>query len=393
MRALGNTVHDPNFVGLVLGTRQNDRWLVVVTYIKEGYIKDDAAKDWNADDLLKNLKEGVDESNKDRAARGFPEMEVIGWIEPPNYDATAHRLVWSVLGKDKGAPDNASKDVNYNTYALGRDGYFSLNLLSDSARIATDKSAAHELLANLSYQSGKRYEDFSASTDRIAEYGLLALVGGVAAKKLGLLALALAFVLKFAKVIFVGAAVFGTGMVKFFRRKPRDDSAGGVSVKTLFLLLFSGLKWGKLATSGGSMLLSLAVYASIWGWRYAAGFIALLFAHEIGHYVAARQRGLDVGAPAFIPFVGAWIALKDKPVDVETEAYIAIAGPVVGTVAALAVYLWARSEDSGLLLAISYAGLFLNLFNLLPISPLDGGRVTAVLSPRIWLSACRSWSR
>jgi uncharacterized membrane-anchored protein len=227
MRALGNTVHETNFVGLVLGTRQNDNWLVVINYIKEGYIKDDAAKDWNADDLLKNLKEGVDESNKDRAARGFAEMEVIGWIEPPKYDAVAHRLVWSILGKDKGAADDSRKDVNYNTYALGREGYFSLNLLSDSGRIATDKGAAHELLANLSYQSGKRYEDFSASTDRIAEYGLLALVGGVAAKKLGLLALGLAFVLKFAKVILFGAAVLGAGVMKFFRRKPRDDSAGG----------------------------------------------------------------------------------------------------------------------------------------------------------------------
>jgi Zn-dependent protease len=105
----------------------------------------------------------------------------------------------------------------------------------------------------------------------------------------------------------------------------------------------------------------------------------------MGHYIAARQRGLNVGAPAFVPFVGAWIALEDLPVDVETEAYVAIAGPVVGTIAALAVYLWARSEGSCLLLAISYSGLFLNLFNLLPISPLDGGRVTAVLSPRIWL--------
>jgi uncharacterized membrane-anchored protein len=229
LRALGNTVHDPTFVGLVLGTRQNDRWLVVINYIKEGYIKDDAAKDWNADDLLKNLKEGVDESNKDRAARGFPELELIGWIEPPNYDAASHRLVWSVLGKDKGAPDNAHKDVNYNTYALGREGYFSLNLLSDSARIATDKAAAHELLANLSYQSGKRYEDFSASTDRIAEYGLLALVGGVAAKKLGLFAVLLAFALKFAKAIIFGLAVVGAGVMKFFRRKPRDDSADGAA--------------------------------------------------------------------------------------------------------------------------------------------------------------------
>jgi Zn-dependent protease len=155
-------------------------------------------------------------------------------------------------------------------------------------------------------------------------------------------------------------------------------------VKTLLFFLLSGLKWGKIATSGGSMLLSLAVYAAIWGWRYAAGFIALLFAHEMGHYIAARQRGLNVGAPAFIPFVGAWIALEEQPVDVETEAYVALAGPLVGTVAALAVYLWARSEASGLLLAVAYSGLFLNLFNLLPISPLDGGRITAVLSPRIW---------
>src|SRR5262249_52708757 len=81
----------------------------------------------------------------------------------------------------------------------------------------------------------------------------------------------------------------------------------------LLLLLLSGLKWGKLATTGGTMLLSLAVYATIWGWPYAAGFIALMFAHEMGHYVAARQCGINVGAPAFIPFVGAWINLKEQP--------------------------------------------------------------------------------
>jgi Zn-dependent protease len=153
----------------------------------------------------------------------------------------------------------------------------------------------------------------------------------------------------------------------------------------LLLLLLSGLKWGKLATTGGTMLLSLAVYATIWGWPYAAGFIALMLAHEMGHYVAARQCGLDVGAPAFIPFVGAWINLKEQPRDVRTEAYVAVAGPLVGTVSAVAVYLWGRWTDSALLLAIAYAGLFLNLFNLLPVSPLDGGRITAIISPRIWL--------
>ncbi|HKD31240.1 MAG TPA: site-2 protease family protein [Xanthobacteraceae bacterium] len=153
----------------------------------------------------------------------------------------------------------------------------------------------------------------------------------------------------------------------------------------LLLLLLAGLKWGKLATTGGTMLLSLAVYATIWGWPYAAGFIALMFAHEMGHYMAARQCGLNVGAPTFIPFVGAWINLKDQPHDVRTEAYVAVAGPLVGTIAAVAVYLWGRSTDSTLLLAIAYAGLFLNLFNLLPISPLDGGRITAIISPRVWL--------
>ena len=151
------------------------------------------------------------------------------------------------------------------------------------------------------------------------------------------------------------------------------------------LLLLSSLKWGKLATTGGTMLLSLAVYATIWGWSYAAGFIALIFAHEMGHFVAARRCGLNVGAPTFIPFVGAWIELKDQPVDVRTEAYVAIAGPLVGTVAAVAVYLSGRWTDSMVLVAIAYAGLFLNLLNLLPISPLDGGRITAIISPRIWL--------
>ena len=155
-------------------------------------------------------------------------------------------------------------------------------------------------------------------------------------------------------------------------------------MKLLFLLLAT-LKWGKIATTGGTMLLSLAIYAMIWGWPYAAGVVVLLFVHEMGHFIAARQCGLNVGAPTFIPFLGAWIELKDQPLDVRTEAYIAFAGPLVGTVGAVAFYLWGRWTDNALLLAIAYAGLFLNLFNLIPISPFDGGRITAILSPRVWL--------
>ena len=153
----------------------------------------------------------------------------------------------------------------------------------------------------------------------------------------------------------------------------------------LLLLLLSGAKFGKLLTTGGTMLISLVVYAFIFGWKYAAGFVVLLFVHEMGHYIAAKQRGLDVGAPTFIPFVGAWINLKDLPHDAETEAYVGLGGPLLGTVGAIAAYFAARETGAAWLLAVAYSGFFLNLFNLIPLSPFDGGRITAVLSPRIWL--------
>jgi len=159
-------------------------------------------------------------------------------------------------------------------------------------------------------------------------------------------------------------------------------------LKTLLALLFGGLKLaklGKLLTTGGSMAVSVAAYAGVFGWPYAVGFVALLLRHEMGHYLAARQRGLEVGAPTFIPFVGAWIELKDRPMNAETEAYVAIAGPLAGTAAALACYFLARSQHSMLLLALSYSGFFLNLFNLIPLPPLDGGRLSSVISTRLWL--------
>jgi Zn-dependent protease len=152
---------------------------------------------------------------------------------------------------------------------------------------------------------------------------------------------------------------------------------------TLFALLKGGAIL-KALIPAGTMLLSVAVYAWIYGWQYAVGFVGLILVHEMGHYLAARQRGLNVGLPTFIPFVGAWIDLKEQPRDVETEAYVALAGPLIGTVAAIACYLAADGDGPRWLMAVAYAGFFLNLFNLLPLAPLDGGRVTAVLSPRIW---------
>jgi len=132
------------------------------------------------------------------------------------------------------------------------------------------------------------------------------------------------------------------------------------------------------------MLLTIWVYAQIYGTSFAVGFVVLLAIHELGHYGAAKQRNLDVSLPAFIPFVGAWINLRQTPHDAETEAYVAFAGPFVGTLAAFACFWHASNNGDDFWMALAYSGFILNLFNLIPLSPLDGGRITQVLSPRIW---------
>lgn len=149
----------------------------------------------------------------------------------------------------------------------------------------------------------------------------------------------------------------------------------------LLLLLFKGASFGKIFLSAGTMVLSIATYAMFFGWPYAVGFVVLLFCHELGHFLAARQRSLNVGLPMFVPFVGAWIALKDEFPDAETEAWVGIAGPLAGS---LACYYMAEYFSSSLLMAVAWSGFMLNLFNLIPVPPLDGGRITAAISRKIW---------
>jgi Zn-dependent protease len=152
-------------------------------------------------------------------------------------------------------------------------------------------------------------------------------------------------------------------------------------MSSLLILLVNG----KALISIFSMLATIWVYAQFYGWPFSVGFVLMILVHEMGHYIAARQRGLDVGLPAFIPFVGAWINLRELPHDSETEAYVAYAGPSVGSLAAFAAYFYGRQIDSELWMAIAYSGFMINLFNLIPVSPLDGGRITQIISPRIWL--------
>jgi uncharacterized membrane-anchored protein len=223
MRALGNST-DERFVGLIMPKQTDQYWFMIVEYNDSGHMKDEEAKAWNVDELLQSIKDGTDASNKDRLERGIAALDVVGWVERPAYDETTHRLVWSILGKERGNP-SAEATINYNTYALGRQGYFQLNLVTTENYIPQDKKHAGTLLAALDYRPGERYGDFNSTTDRVAEYGLAALIGGVAAKKLGLLAIVGVGLAKFWKIGLIAMAVAGGGITKLFRRKNTTPDA------------------------------------------------------------------------------------------------------------------------------------------------------------------------
>jgi len=154
--------------------------------------------------------------------------------------------------------------------------------------------------------------------------------------------------------------------------------------------------WRKaIAKTVGSMLISIVVYA-LWitvkmrepfitGLVFSTGLVVLIPVHELGHVLAMRYYGLRAGPPVFIPFLGAVINLRQRPKDAFQEAVVGIAGPIAGTLGALVCLFWYQRTHSDLALVLSYFGFILNLFNLLPVPPLDGGRVTAAVSPWIWL--------
>jgi Zn-dependent protease len=156
----------------------------------------------------------------------------------------------------------------------------------------------------------------------------------------------------------------------------------GAKLKGLLLLLPKL----KLFTTSASMLVSIGAYALIWGWKFAVGFVLLLLVHELGHVIQLRREGIEASAPMFIPFLGALVAMKELPKDAAAEARVGLAGPVLGSLAALVpLGLYALTGDE-LFQALAFVGFFLNLFNLLPVLPLDGGRAMAALSPWMWFA-------
>jgi Zn-dependent protease len=156
----------------------------------------------------------------------------------------------------------------------------------------------------------------------------------------------------------------------------------GAKLKALLLLLPKV----KLFATSASMLVSIAAYAWIWGWSFAVGFVLLLLLHELGHVIQLRREGVEASAPMFIPFLGAVIAAKSMGDDAAAEARVGLAGPILGTIATVVpLGIWLATGEA-FWQALAYVGFFINLLNLLPVLPLDGGRAMAALSPWVWIA-------
>jgi Zn-dependent protease len=160
--------------------------------------------------------------------------------------------------------------------------------------------------------------------------------------------------------------------------------------------LLAVLKWGKalllllpkakLLTTSASMLVSVAAYALIWGWKFAVGFVVLLFLHELGHYIQLRREGVKPSGMLFIPFLGAAIGTRSLGGSALAEARVGLAGPILGSLATAALLPIATATDDPFWHALAFTGFFLNLFNLAPVVPLDGGRAMAAMAPWMWFS-------
>jgi len=165
---------------------------------------------------------------------------------------------------------------------------------------------------------------------------------------------------------------------------------GPVGVALIFIL--TKLKWilalfkFKFLTTGLTALLSIGAYALLFPWQFAVGLVVLIFIHEIGHVLVLRRYGVAATAPVFIPFMGAFIGMKQLPKNATMEAYVGLGGPVIGSLGAFAAYFVYRATNHDLWLVLAYIGIILNLFNLLPLMPLDGGRIAGAISRWIWVA-------
>ena len=225
LRAWGNPP-GAQTLGMVVPTALRvltpEGWGVIITYAEDGYVKDDDAAKIDYHELLTDMQRATREADPELAKAGYTTVELVGWAEPPHYDSVAHKLYWA---KDLKFSDDSTHTLNYNIRVLGRRGVLVLNAVASMDQIDPVKHDMAQVIGAVEFNDGHRYADFVPGNDKVAEYGIAALVAGGIAAKAGLFKVLLGALVALKKLIIVvlaGAAAF---LRKLFRRKPADATA------------------------------------------------------------------------------------------------------------------------------------------------------------------------
>ena len=222
-----NPPTDERSLGMIFpanaGPLDPEGWGVILSYEEDGYVKDDDAAKINYDDLLKQMKKGTSDANKVREQKGYPPVELVGWAAPPRYDQAEHKLYWA---KELRFGDDPDPTLNYDIRMLGRRGVLVLNAVATMDQLSAIQNATPTILSMVNFQEGHRYADFNASTDKVATYGLAALVAGGLLAKGGFFKMLIAGIIAGKKFIIVGVIALLAVGKKIYSRITSGKHAG-----------------------------------------------------------------------------------------------------------------------------------------------------------------------
>ncbi len=226
----GNPPSKSKPLGLLIPTGMtpvsSNCWVVTIEYSEDGYVNDDDAAKINYDDLLKKMQKGTAAANKARQEKGYPTVELVGWAAPPHYGSATHKLYWA---KDLKFEDELYDTLNYNIRILGRRGVLELNAIARIDQFEAIDKQTPQILAMVDFKEGSRYADFDPKVDRVAKYGIAALVAGGAltvAAKAGFFKLLIAGILAAKKFIIIAVIAVAAFFKKLFNRGGRSTSGG-----------------------------------------------------------------------------------------------------------------------------------------------------------------------
>jgi uncharacterized membrane-anchored protein len=221
----GNPPRQEKTLGMIfrseISPASPDAWGVLITYVEDGYVKDDEAADINYNDLLKDMQEGMREANQERIKQGYQSLELIGWAAQPRYDKDAHKLYWARELSGAGASEHT---LNYDIRALGRRGVLSLNAIAGMSQLQGIEKDMQEVLKLVEFNEGHRYGDYVAGVDKVAAYGIGALVAGTLLAKAGLFKLLIGVLIAGKKFVIIALVALGAFLKKLFTGRRKDET-------------------------------------------------------------------------------------------------------------------------------------------------------------------------